>query len=790
MNKEFEREMKPEVVLTIRDFEKDPTLPVYNWELMSVGNLYDGLEKGTKKLTIALNSFEYWAKLVREGTVRGRAVRLLLKVAQSQMFEYELEKLQTGNRFLPKNLQSLNLFLDKYGILRANTRLINIEAVPDQMKCPIMLKANHRYTLLVFAQMHIAFQHPVSENLFRAKVAEMYKVIGDRNLFKQLRDNCILCQRMHGNPMRQQMAPLPSWRFEKPFRAFSKVGMDFAGPFEIRDGPGGKPVNRYVLLFTCLQVRALHLEVCENMKTVSVLNALSRLCDVRGVPDTIFCDNQSSFHAAERELQMWFEELDWNKISSFEVSKFHPQIQWRYNTPRAPHMGGVYEIMVKAMKRAFRILAKNKILSDESFRTVMSRAAALVNSRPLSHYIKEDGDCEILTPNTFLVGHVGCSLTVGHEDEKVEPLRVWRQVNAHVKELWQRFLSEILPELQPRDRWTKICGTLEKGDMVLIVEKNIGRGLWRMGIVTEIEHSEDGLVRHVLVKQGGSTPRRHALVNLIKLFTPSQAIMDPAGNNGHEAEAVEKIQLDDIEETTPKNPRTPIPQFEELKRRRQTLAELQANSRPDEEKAAEARANPNPEEHIPPIKIGQRLKEFENQTIPPIKIGQKLKEYESRTVPPIKIGQRLKEFELQTALRYQERNERKRAAQEQEQEAQNSLDIIKIYLDMRKMGIPVKETISFQEGLKTTKAVLAEADAIKVLEQSVGTSGSQALFKLYFDLKRVGNNPYLPECKAKRDLTTLTKMVQDRIYRKKRNTTYLSTGLNVTPVNYIEEEVE
>ena len=101
--------------------------------------------------------------------------------------------------------------------------------------------------------MHLALQHPVGETLMRGKVTERYIVIGLKGLLKKIRNNCIQCQRMHAQPMRQQMAPLPSWRFEKPYRVFSKVGINFAGPFEVITAPAGLKQNRYVLLFTCLR---------------------------------------------------------------------------------------------------------------------------------------------------------------------------------------------------------------------------------------------------------------------------------------------------------------------------------------------------------------------------------------------------------------------------------------------------------------------------------------------------------------------------------------------------------
>jgi hypothetical protein len=190
----------------------------------------------------------------------------------------------------------------------------------------------------------------------------------------------------------------------------------------------------------------------------------------------------------------------------------------------------------------------------------------LINSRPLSHYIPEDGtETEILTPSTFLVGQRSCHLTTGHPGEEVQPHKAWRHINTLVDELWVRFLKEILPELQPRDRWYKICGSLAINDMVLIVDPKIPRGLWQMGRVIDVKSSRDNLVRTATVFSGGRT-LDYAIVQLIKLFTPGVENDPPHEDPLSRLDALEKVATK-IPEGIPAQPRQPIPQFQELKRK-------------------------------------------------------------------------------------------------------------------------------------------------------------------------------------------------------------------------------
>ena len=87
------------------------------------------------------------------------------------------------------------------------------------------------------------------------------------------------------------MAPLPKRRIGNKLKPFDNVGLDFAGPFNIKMGRGKIRKKVYVLVLTCMVTRGVHLEATGGMDTVHVINALSRFTDVRGVPTTLTSDN-------------------------------------------------------------------------------------------------------------------------------------------------------------------------------------------------------------------------------------------------------------------------------------------------------------------------------------------------------------------------------------------------------------------------------------------------------------------------------------------------------------------
>jgi hypothetical protein len=83
---------------------------------------------------------------------------------------------------------------------------------------------------------------------------------------KSVKSKCLVCQKHLATPIKQQMSALPSWRFEKPLKAFANCCLDFAGPFDLKTSGRGKARPKtYLLLITCLQTRVIHLELTEAM---------------------------------------------------------------------------------------------------------------------------------------------------------------------------------------------------------------------------------------------------------------------------------------------------------------------------------------------------------------------------------------------------------------------------------------------------------------------------------------------------------------------------------------------
>ena len=91
-------------------------------------------------------------------------------------------------------------------------------------------------------------------------------------MIRMMAKKCRWCVVYKTRPEVPRMAPLPAARVTPFIRPFSLVGIDYFGPYMVKIGRS--QVKRWVALFTCLAVRAVHLEVAASLSTESFKMAL------------------------------------------------------------------------------------------------------------------------------------------------------------------------------------------------------------------------------------------------------------------------------------------------------------------------------------------------------------------------------------------------------------------------------------------------------------------------------------------------------------------------------------
>jgi hypothetical protein len=292
------------------------------------------------------------------------------------------------------------------------------------------------------------------------------------------------------------MGELPSDRLEAG-PVFSYVAVDYFGPFHIREGR--RDVKRYGVLFTCLNSRAIHLEVTKSLDTDAFINAWRRFLSIRGPVRVLRSDRGTNLMGGYRELREAISMIDDEAVQAFLVEN---SCDYVVNVPHASHQGGVWERQIRSLRGVLNSLigSGGHLLDDDSFRTFMSEAANIVNSRPLTvTSLNDPTSLQPLTPNhlLFMKSNVVLPPPGVFQDADSYSRKRWKRVQYFLDSFWNRWKKEVLALWQIRQKWQKPYPNLQVGDIVLVVDEQLPRCQWRLGRIVQVYPSHDSLVRKV-----------------------------------------------------------------------------------------------------------------------------------------------------------------------------------------------------------------------------------------------------------------------------------------------------
>ncbi|XP_065099626.1 uncharacterized protein [Paramisgurnus dabryanus] len=417
--------------------------------------------------------------------------RAVLCQCQAESFPTELSLLRSGKPVLTTSrLASLSPELDTdSGFIRVGGRLRHCDVLEADIVHPIVLDPQHPVTQLVIRDYDNKLLHPGSERLF-ADIRRTYWILRGREAVRKHQRQCVECRKWRSRPEVPLMADLPLTR-QRYFRpAFYSTGMDCFGPFLIKIGRRNE--KRWGIVFKCMTIRAVHIDILTSMDSDSFLMALRRFISQRGKPHELLCDQGTNFKGGERELSESFDALQ-SQLKSHLASQ---QIKFLYNPPGAPHFGGCWEREIRSIKSALRVTIGAQTVTEEVLRTVLMEVEGILNSKPLGYTSSDIADIDPITPNCFLIGRRDTSLPqVVYQESEMLSRRRWRHSQLLADHFWKHFLKYYLPSLQVRQKWKSDKKMLEIGDVVMIVDSQLPRALWPVGKITQVFPSSDGRVR-------------------------------------------------------------------------------------------------------------------------------------------------------------------------------------------------------------------------------------------------------------------------------------------------------
>ena len=206
------------------------------------------------------------------------------------------------------------------------------------------------------------------------------------------------CKKRQASVAEQKMAALPCDQVTPNKPPFTFVGVDCFGPFI--DKRGRSLVKRYRVLFTCLTLPTVHIEVAHSLDTISFMNTLRRFIARRGQPEVIRSDNGTKFASAEKEINSAINAWNQERIHQFLLQQ---NVKWLFNHPAGSHHGRTWERCIRTARKILMVLLKQQVVDDECLTIVMCEVESIMNNCPLTKVSDDPKDLSALTPNHLLL---------------------------------------------------------------------------------------------------------------------------------------------------------------------------------------------------------------------------------------------------------------------------------------------------------------------------------------------------------------------------------------------------
>ena len=279
----------------------------------------------------------------------------------------------------PLVIRKLNPVLDD-GVVRVGGRLATAPVEYNQ-RHPIILCTESHMTELIVKHYHETVGHSGVGHTFTALRAR-YWIHGGSVAVRGVLGKCLSCRRNFKPCEQQIMADLPTARLSVGRPPFFHTGVDLFGPFLVKQGRS--VVKRYGCIFTCMTVRAVHLEVVHSLSADSFISALRRFVSRRSNVAHLHSDNGSNFTGVDRIL-LHESIRDWNQhqIGGFLLQR---EIEWHFNTPLASHFGGAWERLIRSVRKVMRSLPSGATFSDEGLITLLTEVESIINSSRSRRY--------------------------------------------------------------------------------------------------------------------------------------------------------------------------------------------------------------------------------------------------------------------------------------------------------------------------------------------------------------------------------------------------------------------
>ena len=135
-----------------------------------------------------------------------------------------------------------------------------------------------------------------------------------------------------------------------------------------------------------------------------VYSVATSFYSLRGNVKNIRSDNGANFIAQKKELKAPINKTDKEKVMT-EIIKKGIHFLGKFKPPSRLWMGGVWELLIKSVKRSIKAITLDRIFTEEALYTFLYEVESMLNNCPVT-LSSDDINCyEALIPNHLMLGN-------------------------------------------------------------------------------------------------------------------------------------------------------------------------------------------------------------------------------------------------------------------------------------------------------------------------------------------------------------------------------------------------
>ena len=454
--------------------------------------------------------FKSYRSQKKANTIQSNHQVVQLSDEEIQMAESYYFRLATKEvlKFSNSKTYGNNVIMDN-GILKYNGRIVegtNIEDVDNIMtdlsplhfvKPVVDRHSMIAYSIMLHAHQDLALHRNVNATLLESR--HIAYILNARDLSKEVRAACPNCRKFKAKLLEAEMGPIHQNRLTIA-PPFYYCQLDLMGPFLAHcEHNHRSSVKIWGLVCRDPASSATACYAMTKYNTDAFLQAFQRFVHRYCYPKKVYIDPGAQLIKGVSKSE--FSLADITKT----LNGKRCTIEYEIGPTAAHNYQGCVERSIKEIKTLFNATFHGLKLDVMSYETAFSYIANEINNMPICTVSRTDdiGHADLITPNRLIHGRNNRRAPTG--PVRVEqPSRLLEQMERLYQSWWQIWLYERLPDYIPKPKKFGKTGPQPKEmDIVVFLrapDELVGDQLWRLGQVTHLITSDDGVVRQVIIR--------------------------------------------------------------------------------------------------------------------------------------------------------------------------------------------------------------------------------------------------------------------------------------------------